>query len=216
MGEMADYYGRDVDGGPTPSLLDHDIPDVPRAVPIEDFETRMLRMEADMRERLLVDPEALQKAFVECSAEIAHVGAVYARATQAHLRAKIKVKKMWALCSAQAREDFDVERAAAQLKEDARVLEKGEKREKIKSRVTEPGVEAEIWSNPRYLAAAEEEADADSLRILARANLDAVMARKDCLVQLGAGQRAEMERDPVIRDRARAQRSQRTDHDEVD
>lgn len=193
--------------------FDHDFERPATPEPLDDFETRLTRLELEMREKLRLDPQALNDEFVGCASAIGRVGELYARSIDAHLKAKIRTKKLWALLQTQARDDFKEQRDREQAKEDKRPLEKGQKRDRVKSEATEANVDAWVHSQPSYIRALEDEAEAEALKQLARSNLDAMMARKDCLVQLGAGQRAEMERDPVLRDRQLAQRSARRHED---
>jgi hypothetical protein len=172
----------------------------------QDMETELLELEADLRDRLRIDPQALEQEFLACPTHIAYLGAKNARAIGVHLRAKIHCKKLWGLLLMQAREDIEDEQARAQDAENAAALAGERKAKDVKVRVTESMVESRAQQMTSWQDAQEAEAAAEVARELAKSNLAAIMAKKDMLVQLGANARAEMERDPIIRDRLRVQR----------
>ena len=152
----------------------------------EDAGTATLELELDLRERLRIDPQALQDEFVACPANIAYLGARHGCALRDHLRAKIRSKKTRALLAVQWRQD---------------ILD-------TNGKVTDAQVEQAVDRDPRWVDVAHAEVDAEVAAVTTKTDVAAMLAKKDMLVQLGATDRAEMERDPVVRrDRADSRRT---------
>lgn len=175
---------------------------------VDDLEVAMLEMEADFRERLITDPDALEREFIEMPGQIAYAAGRYSRALNRHLRAKIAVKKLWGLLLMAAREELESANDSAQRLEDDLAAKENRKAKDVKSKVTESVVDSRAQQYPRWADVQREEADTDALRELAKGQLAAIMAKKDMVVQLGAARRSELERDPVLRDRQAVQRNQ--------
>lgn len=151
----------------------------------EDLENGNLELvEERWREMLRIDPEALNEQFYKCSNEIAYLAAVHAKAIGLHLRAKARSKRLRGLLLIKARVE----------------LEAGAKKP------TESQVDARVEQMVEYQQAQSDEIDADVRRETAKGRVLGALAKKDMLVQLGANRRAEMERDPVIKDRMRSGR----------
>jgi hypothetical protein len=174
----------------------------------QDVDTELLELEADLRDRLRIDPMALEQEFVRAPANIAYLGNKHAQAIGAHLRAKIRVKKLWGLVLMQARENLEQENEENQQAENASAAKSDRKPKDVKVRITESMVEARAHQMKMWQDAQEDEVNAEVAREVAKANFEAIRAKKDMLVQLGATFRAEMERDPVVRDRLRVQRGE--------
>jgi hypothetical protein len=171
-------------------------------------EVALLEMEEDLRERIVIDPLALEREFVSCPSHIAHLGAVHGRAIRTHLRAKVRSKKTWGIVLIQAREDLEQQQEDAQRREDFKAAAEKRKARDVRERILKDQIESHAQQMGAWREAQEAEIDAEVVREVAKSNLAAMLAKKDMLVQLGANQRAEMERDPVIRDRRAVQRSQ--------
>jgi hypothetical protein len=146
----------------------------------DDGLAALLEEEQAIRERVRVDPNALDDDLERCAPDIAYLGARHARATLAYGRARIGAKKIRALAYVRAKQ--------------AALAEYGSSR----GGATADLVEAMTDQDPDYLAAAELEIQAEAVLALAKSNLDAARARKDMLVQCAATRRAEMERDAYV------------------
>lgn len=168
----------------------------------------LLELEQDLRERLRIDPAGLQDEFLRCPANIALIAARHAKAIGENLRAKIRSKKLWGLMMMQAREDLEAANDSAQTLEDTGAEKEKRKAKDVRVRITESMVESRAHQMPAWVDAQENEVVSEVVRETAKGNLAAIMAKKDCLVQLGASARAELERDPVVRDRLRVQRGE--------
>jgi len=162
-------------------------------------EAEDLELEAELYDRLKIDPASLDTEFINCPANIAYLGAKHGTAVRAHLMAKIHTKKMWALYLVQAREDLQAEQEDAQAREDKLAAVEKRKAKDIKQRITESMVESRASAMPSWFDAQAAEVEAEVAAVVAKTNLTAMLAKRDMLVQMGANLRAEMERDPIIR-----------------
>ena len=167
---------------------------------------RLLELEIGLRERLTINPLELHQEFCECPAQIAYLAACHARAIGDNLRAKIRVKKLWGLALMAARDQLEGENDLTQAREDEAAQVNGRKAKDMRTRITESMVEAAAQQLAMWSAAQEDEVQTEVAREVARGNMLGALAKKDMLVQLGANQRAELERDPVVRDRLKVQR----------
>lgn len=149
------------------------------------LEERLALEEIEMRKRLMIEPTALEEEFIRCSGDIAFVAGQHSRRVHAHLVARIREKRLRGLLT---------------LKHRNNLIAAG-------SKATVGEVEAAVDMDPDYIQAKLDEATAEALREDGKGKLLAALAKKDMLVQMGANFRAEMERDPVIRERHRAARS---------
>jgi hypothetical protein len=168
--------------------------------------TALLELELDLRDRLRIDPLALEKEFIEIPAQIAYFGAVYGRSIGEHLRAEIRRKKLWGLVVMQARDDLEIENDRAAIRETSDATKENRKPKDVKIRITESMVESRAQQSKLWEDAQLDEARAEVHRETSKSNLAAILAKKDMLIQMGANARAEMERDPIIRDRIRVNR----------
>lgn len=170
-----------------------------------------LELEAELFDRLKIDPLGLDSEFINCAANIAWLGAKHGAALREHLLAKIAAKKLTALYLIQARDDITAEQEDAQTTEDAQAAKLGKKAKDLKGKVTESMVEARAYQIPALCRAQEREAEAEVALAIAKTNLTAMLAKRDMLVQMGANVRAEMERDPTIRSHKAHQRREGDD-----
>lgn len=175
---------------------------------LADFEVAP-EIEAELYDRLKIDPLALEGEFINCASNIAWLGAKHGAALRAYLHAKIGSKKLWALLLIQAREDLSAEQDARQTTEDAAAEKAGKKPTRVKERVTVGEVESRAGTYPMWLDQQMAEAEAEVAMTIAKTNLTAMLAKRDMLVQMGANVRAEMERDPTIRAHKDYQRRER-------
>jgi hypothetical protein len=140
-------------------------------------------LELDLRARLSIDPNALDAEFLACPADTAHLGWKLAEAIKAHLKAKKAARKARALVSVVKRAEMTVNGKAP----------------------TVDAVRDAVELAPEVDAADAAEIEAEAARERAKTDFEAVRAKRDMLVQLGAARRAEWESDPVVR----AQRRER-------
>lgn len=138
-------------------------------------------VEARLRDAARIEPLALDEEFVRMPSDIAWWTARHAAAIGHALRAKAKAKALRGLLYLQARD---------------RITQAGGK-------PTEAQCDAFVDNDTRWAEAQEAEISADVERERLKGAVAALMAKRDMLVQMGANVRAEMERDPVVRDRAR-------------
>lgn len=126
-----------------------------------------------------VDDFDLQGEFVRLSADLAFWSARYATAFKAWNMAKL-----------------ELERLSAQLSLEIRDALQGQA---TKGRVTLGEIEQVLHASDPYVRArlAEVEAEAEKVRLYGV--VDAVRAKREMLVSLGAHQRAEMANDPLVR-----------------
>lgn len=75
-----------------------------------------------------------------------------------------------------------------------------------KGRVTVGEVEACVVTDPSYIDAKAKEIVADGEKVRLSGVLDALQAKRECIIGLGANRRAEMQRDPLIRKDAQISR----------
>ena len=158
-------------------------------------------LEASLREAIRVTPEALEEEFVRTPTDIAWWTARHARAIGEHLRAEAKRKRLYGFLRIRARQQLEAAAAASSAKAD-----KDDKKPEKGKAVTESMVDSRVEQDPEYQDALEDEIAAEVERERLKGAVAALMCKKDMLVQLGANQRAELERDPNIRERQRAGR----------
>jgi hypothetical protein len=127
-----------------------------------------------------LEPLALEEEFVRFAADLASWGEQAAQAKR-----EVGLRKMSA------------EVVAAQLDGEARTALAGDKKP------TEASIAAWVQQDPRRVAAEKEVIDAEYHSDRVRAVLDAVRAKRDMLVGLGAAERITREQEPVIRERGR-------------
>jgi hypothetical protein len=142
-----------------------------------DLEARIAQEELDLRERLKVEPMALEEEFIRCPGDIAYMGAKSSRALALHLHARTHAKRLRGLLMVEHRQ---------------RLVNLGGK-------TTVGEVDAAVDSDPRWLRAKVAEDNADALREKAKGDFSAIMAKRDMLMQMGASVRAEMQFDPSTR-----------------
>jgi hypothetical protein len=128
-----------------------------------------------------IEPLALQEEFVRLPSDLAYWNARYADAQRTFLVRKLELDQLNA-------------RLRIELRERLLVTE---------SKVTESMVDSRVELDDRYgnarLAMVEAEAD----KMHKYGAVDALRAKRDMLVSLGAHVRAEMQHDPQLRDESR-------------
>lgn len=127
-----------------------------------------------------VDPLQLKKEFVEIASLLATFNEQYAEALRKHLRAKRRKEETY-----------------------ARVYL--EKRETTEEKLTEGMLKAMVESDEEYEMACRWAIDAEIEKVRAGGRCEALRAKKDALISLGAHVRAELSGDPKLRDYQAAQ-----------
>lgn len=184
-------------------------------------------LEASLRDAVRSEPAALESEFVRIGSDIAYWTARHAVAIGVHLRAKARAKKLRALLFIEAREappepefeaptgaevaaatgvDLETAEAVAEAGKTATKGKKSAPKPKAPPRLTEKDADARVEVDDRWQAAQDAEIVAEVEREKMKGAVAALAAKKDALVQLGANYRAELERDPVIRERHFADR----------
>jgi hypothetical protein len=144
----------------------------------------------EVLEATRIDPLALDDGFVKIASLLATYNERYYEALKTHLVAKAKVDRVYAQTYLSTREELN---------------EVGEK-------ATEAMIKSHVEANDNYFQArmAAVEAEAEKARLWGV--LDALRAKKDALISLGANARAEMSGAPSIRGDRRAVRDVAANH----
>ena len=137
-------------------------------------------VEARLRNAARIEPTCLDEEFIRLPGDIAFWTARHAAAIGHSLRAEGYRKKLRALLLIEHRETM---------------IQHGFK-------PTESQVDSKTECDDRYQEAVAAEITCEVERERLKGAVNALMAKRDMLVQMGANHRAEMERDPVVRDRA--------------
>jgi hypothetical protein len=136
-----------------------------------------------------IEPLALEEEFIKMPADLAYWNERYAEAVRGFLTAKIGRERIEARLHIEIRETLAA---------------KGDKKGP-----TIADIEAGVSTHPEMIAARDAEIMAEVEKVRLAGVIDAVRAKRDMLVQLGARARIELENDPVIREQARVAHIQR-------
>lgn len=138
-----------------------------------------------------IDPLALDDGFTKIAAQLATFNERYYSALRKHLAAKATVDRKWAQLYIAIREEMN---------------DAGEK-------VTEAQLKAQIEAHDDYFHARMVAVDAEADKARLWGVLDALRAKKDALISLGANARAEMSGAPSIRGERRGARDVERNHE---
>lgn len=157
-------------------------------------------LEKYVKDSVFIEPVALEEEFVRMPADLAYWGAQYARSVRGYLIADMEFDRTEAEVRILVRERLLSEAAPDPSEKPAK-----------RGTVTESMVAAKVELDEDYQAArlALIEAEAEKVRVYGI--VEAVKAKRDMLISLGANQRAEMKGDPVLRRDAQERRSGRED-----
>lgn len=125
---------------------------------------------AYFRESVEITPEALNEEFARIPADMAYWGERYAEATQDALRS-YAARKL-----AHAKAFLQVKHYAATTG----------------TKITETEATSKVEVDSAYQAAVLAEVEAESAKLLAKTRFEAISAKRDMIISLGATQRAEM------------------------
>jgi len=153
-----------------------------------------IEVDAYLADTVQIEPLALEEEFIRLPADLAYWNERYSQAVRAFLISKIEVER----CGARLHLEVRTRLMGVAVPEGAK--SKGP---------TVADIEAAVESEPELQAARMRALDAEVDKVRLQGVLDAVRAKRDMLVQLGARARIEMEADPVIRDRIQARQAQR-------
>jgi len=128
------------------------------------------------RECVQIDRHDLQGEFMRVAADLAYWNEQYAVAYGAHTRSKL-----------------EAERIEAELRIAVR-----ERLEDAGKKTTESMVDANVTRHKTYLAARAAQIDAEEAKVRLGGYLDAIRAKREMLISLGAMVRSEMRADPTI------------------
>ena len=148
---------------------------------------RDLEVDAYVLNAVTIVPEAIQEEYVRIPADLAYFNQRYADAYREYSHAKVGLARLEGLLRIKHREDL---------------LASGVK-------VTESQVDASVQGDASYQDAQDRFVDADVARVRSQGVVDAVRAKREMLVSVGAHLRAEMGGDPSIRNQANASASYR-------
>lgn len=136
-----------------------------------------LEVEDYLQKATEIDPLCIQEEYVRLPADLAYWNQRYAVAYRTHARERLARKRLEALLAIQYRETF---------------ADEGK-------RPTEAMVAAAVSTDERLDAALGREVEAEVEKVRLYGVLDAVRAKREMLVSLGAHIRQEMQHDPTIR-----------------
>lgn len=140
--------------------------------------------ERSVEDTVKVDPLTLDDEFARIASDLAYWSARFAAVLKRHLVSKARRKRI---------------HAELYLEIKNTPPDDGK-------RVTEDGVKAQIEVHERYQEAVENEIDAEVERERLYGVTEALRAKKDALISLGANRRAEMDGNPRIRSEHRGAR----------
>ena len=149
-----------------------------------EIEAERAELMQRLREAVKIEPMAIEEEFIRMPADLAYWGEQYAQATNAHLQQKASF----------ARLEAKLRRAARQKLIDAGV------------KPTESQVEAEVVGSIEHEEGLDALNDAETHALRLKGVVEAIRTKRDMLIQIGAHLRAEMERDPMVRERRNAAR----------
>ena len=131
----------------------------------------------DLQNVVKIEPLAMQEEFIRVPADLAYWNELYAQVLKRYLVGKAQSEHLWARLWLETREKL--------LTTDGKATEKM--------------IENATMANPEWqkahLALVEVEAEKSSIR----GTVDAIAAKKEMLISLGAHVRAEMDGDPMVR-----------------
>jgi hypothetical protein len=140
-----------------------------------------LEVEPYLAECVYIDQADIGREFIELPAKIAYWGERYAQAVKAYLEAYAERKRVF-----------------GELMCDPLLV--GDLENDLGKKPTAEQTKGRVLNEDRYKLAVMLEASTEAERERLRSMLNALSAKRDALVSLGASTRIEMQRDPLIRD----------------
>lgn len=136
---------------------------------------------SDLRDRLKVDANDLERELAEVSAQIAYIGGLYARAIDTHLKAEVNAKRARAITYISERVRLQGDHGSG------------------RGGATEALINAHVANNSVVRVAEDDEINAQVVREEMKTLLDAIKAKRDALIQIAGLRRSEMQLDPSFR-----------------
>jgi hypothetical protein len=143
-----------------------------------------LTVEEQLKSAVSIDPLLIQEEYVRLPADLAYWNERYVQAYRAQGTAKSRKERLFALLSLQTRQ---------------RLVDEGLK-------PTESMVTAHVEGDKSYIAVADSFFAAEVELVRIKGVVEAVRAKKDMLVSVGAHIRAELNSDPSLRSESRSAR----------
>lgn len=139
-------------------------------------------VEQYLKDCVAIYPETLTEEFVRLPADLAYWSEQYANAYRYAAERELVRKTLEGKLYGEYQARLGAVRAG-----------RGPSIEEIKSTVAQ---------DPSYIAARQEENEADAARVRLLGVVEAIRAKREMLVSLGAQMRAEMQHDPLVRQKA--------------
>lgn len=149
-----------------------------------------IQVEHYVKDTVTIEPEGIEEEYIRMPADLAYWCERYARALRAHLEAKHQDKNLRALLAIEHRERLHEALLADQQKE---------KSKSGSGRVTDSQVNVAVETDERCEDMQARLVGTEVEMVRVKGILEAVRAKKDMLMSLGAHIRAEMDGDPVVR-----------------
>lgn len=154
-------------------------------VAVEIFDTSA----KSVQQVVQIDPLLLKDEFAKLPGQLAHYNELFAQALRKYLRAERRRKETFARLYL-------------------------EKRESAEEKLSEGMIKAMVESDEEYEQACLHEIDTEVDKAKLWGICEAIRAKKDALISIGAHVRAELGGDPFLRDRARGMRDVDATRDE--
>lgn len=140
-----------------------------------------------LRDCVRIEPIALHEEFIRMPADYAYWNEQYRQKLEAHLLCAAERKRVYAGCLLAAGERINASTGKP---------------------VTVDQAKAIAETDRSYQLCVTDDIHAEADMIEARGILEAIRTKRDMLMQLGATARQEMQHDPAVRERSRAQRGE--------
>lgn len=157
-------------------------------IPADTVKLYDIEVEKFLKEALIICPEAMEEEFVRVPSDLAYWNERHSDALHEALATKV-----------------ERERISGELMNDKTFLDDLE--EVLGKRPNLDQVKGAIVNDDRYIAAKVAEMGAEVERVRLRGCVDALAAKRDMLISLGAHVRLEMMHDPMLRRQMAANRS---------
>lgn len=141
-----------------------------------------VEIERYLKDAVDICPEALEEEFTRLPADLAYWNERHAVALREHLDTKI-----------------ERERLVGQLSIDVSFVDALET--SLGKKPTVNQIQGAVLQDPRYIAVRTDETLAEVEKIRLRGCVDAIAAKRDMIISLGAHARLEMQHDPILRAR---------------
>ena len=138
-------------------------------------------VDAHLLEAVTIDELAIQEEYIRLPSDVAYWGAKYAQADKEYLMAKVVLDRL--------------ERQLYSVCRDELL--------RTEKRPTEALISSAIADSDEWLEAKEHLVECEYQRTLLKGSAEALRAKREVIISLGAHLRLEMMRDPVLRDQVK-------------